>query len=165
MRESEKRTCVDGLFSYEKKDDGTAVVTKIQTPEPVMTFPESVGGCPIAEIGTDVIPLGVRSIPREIRLPSSLKRIGTYAFNDLRYLKKLILPEGLRQIDSFGIFTCPDLLELYVPASVTVLGEHAFGYMYEHARAYKLNYFTLVCKESSAAHRFAEENGLTFRLI
>ncbi len=153
------------LFSYKKKEEGTAVITKIEKPESKMVIPAYLDGCAVTEIGSDIIPAGVKSVPREIELPPSLIKIGSYAFQDLRYLKKLILPEGLLRIDDFGIFTCPDLLELYVPASVSKLGRYAFGYMYEHARAYRLNYFTLICPENSAAHHFAEAAELNFKLI
>lgn len=152
-------------LDYIIREDGSAVITKISEPCAVMELPASIDGHPVVEVGTDIIPMGKKSIAREIRLPNTLIRIAPHAFNDLRYLKKLDIPQGLREISDFGIFTCPDLTELYIPSSVVDFGQCAFGYMYEHARAYKLNYFTLVCEKDSAAQKFAEENGIEYRNI
>ncbi len=145
-------------INYQVKDDLTAVITGIPEPEAVMVLPQLLDGFPVTEIGSDIIPLGIKSVAREIILPPTVKKIGTRAFNDLRYLKRLSLPEGLLEISDYGIFTCPDLTHLRVPASVDSLGKCAFGYMYEHGRAYRLNYFTLHCVGGSAAERFAAEN-------
>ncbi len=145
--------------------DGSAVITRIPEPETVMTLPSVIEGCPVTEIGTDVISLGKKSIAREIILPETLIRISERAFSDLRYLKKLFIPDGVKEIADFGIFTCPDLTELYIPASVVTFGQCAFGYMYEHARAYKLNYFTLLCEKDSQAEKYAKEQAIVYRNI
>ena len=149
-------------INYEIKEDNTVIITGLPEPEAIMVLPESLENRPVTEIGEDFIPLGVKSIAREIVLPATVKKIGVRAFNDLRYLKKLTLPEGLLEIADFGIFTCPDLTHLWIPSSVKTFGAHAFGYMYEHGRAYKLNYFTLHCSPGSAAAQFADENGICF---
>lgn len=152
-------------LEYDIRDDATAIITGIPEPEAVIILPSAIESCPVTEIGTDVISLGKKSIAREIILPDTLKKIAQRAFSDLRYLKKLSIPDGVKEIADFGIFTCPDLTELFIPASVTDLGQCAFGYMYEHARAYKLNYFTLLCKTDSAAEHYAKDNGITYRNI
>lgn len=151
-------------MTYQLKDDGTAILTKIPQPEAAIFLPSSIDGHTITEIGSDIIPPGVKSRVREIHLPSTVTTISNKAFNDLRYLHTLTLPESLTEIKDFGIFTCPDLTRLHIPASVTRLGAYAFGYMYEHGRAYKLNYFTLLCEPNSAAQIFAEENGISYEL-
>ncbi len=149
-------------INYQIKSDNTVIITGIPEPEAVMILPELLDDCPVTEIGSDVIPLGVKSVAREIVLPPTIKKIGSRAFNDLRYLKKLSLPEGLLEISDFGIFTCPDLTHLWIPTSVKIFGNYAFGYMYEHGRAYRLNYFTLHCSKGSAAEKFAMENRIIY---
>lgn len=151
-------------IEYRLKDDGTAAVTKIAKPEALVEIPAEIDGHTVTELDSDFIPFGVKTTVREIILPETIRKIGTRAFNDMRYLKKLNLPESLTEIDDFGIFTCPDLVELFIPESVTAFGQRAFGYMYEHGRAYKLNYFTLLCIKGSPAHKFAEENQIKFQL-
>ena len=126
-------------FEYRINPQGCAALTSIPDPESVIHIPDTLGGCPVTEIGSDIIPMGVKSVAREIILPDTVTRIGVRAFNDLRYLKKLTIPESVQTIEDFSIFTCPDLTELYIPESVTTFGDYAFGYMYEHGRAYRLN--------------------------
>lgn len=152
-------------LEYVIREDATAVITGIPEPEAVMVLPSSIENCLVTEIGTDVISLGKKSIAREIILPETVVKISERAFNDLRYLKKLAIPKSVREIADFGIFTCPDLRELLIPSSVTDFGRCAFGYMYEHARAYKLNYFTLLCEKGSPAEKYAEENEIVYRNI
>lgn len=149
-------------IDYAIKKDHTAVITGIPEPEAVMMLPELLDDFPVTEIGPDIIPMGTKSIAREIILPPTVKSIGSRAFNDLRYLKRLILPDSLLEISDFGIFTCPDLTHLWIPASVKNLGNYAFGYMYEHGRAYRLNYFTLHCSRGSAAEKFAVKNHIGY---
>lgn len=152
-------------FEYQINPQDCAVLTSIPNPESIIHIPDTLGSCPVAEIGSDIIPMGVKSIAREIILPDTVTRIGVRAFNDLRYLRKLTIPESVQSIENFGIFTCPDLTELYIPRSVTAFGDYAFGYMYEHGRAYRLNYFTLLCAEDSAAHDFAVQNKIKFQIV
>lgn len=150
-------------IQYVLKEDRTLAITRISQPEPVIRIPASIDGRPVTALGSDIIPPGVKTRVREIYLPDTLCSIGSRALNDLRYLSRLVLPSGLAEIGDFGIFTCPDLTELYVPASVQTFGRCAFGYMYEHGRAYRLNYFTLLCEQDSPARRFAEENQLAWK--
>lgn len=152
-------------FEYLISESGCASLLSIPEPRAEILIPDTLGGCPVTEIGSDVIPMGVKSIAREIIVPDTVTRIGARAFNDLRYLKKLQLPDSLKEIAEFGIFTCPDLTELFIPSSVTSFGDCAFGFMYEHGRSYRLNYFTLLCEEGSAAHAFAEEHNIDFRIV
>ncbi len=74
-------------LEYDIRDDKTAVITRIPQPEAVIVLPSFVEGCPVTEIGTDVISLGKKSIAREIVLPETLIKISERAFTDLRYLK------------------------------------------------------------------------------
>lgn len=150
-------------IQYVLNKDNTATVTKIPDPAAVIRIPGAIDGHLVTALGSDIIPRGVKSRPREIHLPDTLCSIGSHALDDLRYLSKLTLPEGLAEIGDFGIFTCPDLTELYVPASVRVFGRCAFGYMYEHGRAYPLHYFTLLCEPDSPAREFAQKNQISWK--
>lgn len=152
-------------FDYIINEDNTITLTKIIKPEALIKIPETVDNYIVSRLGNNIVKPGEKSIPREIILPQTLKTIESYGFNDMRYLRKLVFPESLREISEFGIFTCPDLTELYIPSSVVTLGHCAFGYMYEHARAYKLNYFTLLCEKESAAEKFALDNGIEYRNV
>ena len=82
-----------------------------------------------------VIDEGVSEIPdgafeyfrrlEDIRLPSSLKRIGRSAFSQCDSLKRIDLPEGLERLGGYAFQDTPGLKELTLPASLTVLEEQA----------------------------------------
>ena len=60
-----------------------------------------------------------------LRLPSTLKTIGTAAFYGLRYLTDVTLPAGLEILDSEAFAWCSSLVPPDVPAS-TVQGQNVF---------------------------------------
>ncbi|MGF6374991.1 hypothetical protein M2140_000025 [Clostridiales Family XIII bacterium PM5-7] len=150
-------------FEYQINQDGSATLTRILDPEPFIELPAAIDGHALRCLGDNIVKLGEKSIPREIILPSTVEVIMPYCFNDMRYLKKLVLPDSLQEIGNFGIFTCPDLTVLSIPSSVCTFGTCAFGYMYEHARAYRLNYFTLLCEEHSAAEAYAIKHRIQYQ--
>lgn len=152
-------------IKYMLRDDSAAVITEITNPPEILEIPSVLDGHRVAELSADFIPFGSKSKARQIHLPDTIEKIGVHAFRDMRWLKVLTLPESLTEIADFGIYTCPDLTRLYIPSSVKTFGRCAFGFMYEHGRAYKLNYFTLLCKADAPAKSFALENGLQFEII
>ena len=63
---------------------------------------------------------------KEVTLPGSLTYIGANAFMYCFELEKVPLPEGLREIGDNAFLNCM-LTELYIPASLTKLGEGVFN--------------------------------------
>lgn len=150
-------------FEFKVKEDGTAVLTNIADPEPFIIIPAELEGHVVNEIGTDVIPKGYKTTVQNIILPQTIEKIGPHAFETLHYLKTLILNEGLKEIGEYGIYTCPDLAEIYIPESVTEFGKCAVGFYYEHGRSYRHRYFTLVCDKDSAAEKYSAENEINYK--
>jgi len=151
-------------FNYEVLADDSAKLTSIEEPEEEIVIPEELDGHKVSEIGSNVIPEG-KSDVKSITLPQSVTTLDSEAFADHHYLKTLKLNQGLKAIGERAIYTCPDLAELYVPMSVTVFGAHCIGFMYEHARSYRQNYFTMVCEEGSMAHIYALDNQILYRML
>lgn len=150
-------------FEFIVKEDNTATITKVIEPEAFIIIPSILEGHVVNEIGEDIIPMGSKTTVQNIILPQTIEKIGIKAFNDLRYLKTLILNEGLKEIGNYGIYTVPDLAEIYIPESVTTFGTCAVGYFYEHGRSYKHRYFTLVCDKDSAAENYCKENEINYK--
>lgn len=72
---------------------------------------------------------------KKITLPSSLRRIGDYAFgselNDLEYnanITDVILPENLEEIGDYAFSRCELLKAIEFPASLKHIGTNAFAY-------------------------------------
>ncbi len=150
-------------FEFITKKDGTSMLTRINDPEAFIIIPATWENHVVNEIGEDIIPMGSKTAVQNIILPNTIEKIGIKAFNDLRYLKTLILNEGLKEIADYGIFTVPDLAEIYIPESVTTFGTCAVGYFYEHGRSYKHRYFTLVCDKDSVAENYCKENEINYK--
>ena len=48
------------------------------------------------------------------------------AFKDLKHIKTVHIPDGLKSIGGYAFFGCDNILILNIPNSVTTLGEHTF---------------------------------------
>lgn len=62
-----------------------------------------------------------------IELPSTLKAIGNYAFDDSKILNDIILPEGLESIGNYAFSNC-NLSSLILPKTLINLGDYCFSY-------------------------------------
>ena len=76
----------------------------------------------VTEVG-DYTFIDCRALKR-VQLPSTLRRVGAYAFSDAS-LESLQLPNGLQRIGSYA-FAENNFQSVILPASVTELGDHAF---------------------------------------
>ena len=150
-------------FEFIVKENGNAVITKVNEPESFIIFPAEIEGHVVEELGENIIPPGTKSVVQNIILPQSVKKLGAHCFDDLHYLKTLILNEGLEEIGERAIYTCPDLVEIYIPETVENFGECAVGFTYEHGRSYKQRYFTLVCDKGSAAEKFCKDREINYK--
>lgn len=65
-----------------------------------------------------------------IILPSSLTRIGSFAFFACVSLTSIIIPAGVTNIDSRAFYGCTTLPSITLPEGVTTIGVWAFGYCY-----------------------------------
>lgn len=62
-----------------------------------------------------------------IRLPQTLKFIGSGAFTFLKALKDIEIPEGVERIEPFAFCECSSLTMVTVPGSVKKIGKYAFA--------------------------------------
>ena len=61
-----------------------------------------------------------------VTLPSSVERIGNYAFYGCSSLKTLVLNEGLKQIGTSAFLDCNSIETIVLPSTVTDIGNYAF---------------------------------------
>ncbi|MDO4617385.1 MAG: leucine-rich repeat domain-containing protein [Lachnospiraceae bacterium] len=95
-----------GIYSWEYKMDprGKAAgicITSVDQKEEYISVPEEIGGLPVLELGDYALE---NCAVREIRFPSSLERIGRYAFYNCEKLEKLLLYDDLKDVGT-GAFT------------------------------------------------------------
>lgn len=91
----------------------------------------------------------------DVLLPGMVREIGANAFRGCTALRRVHLPEGLTAIGAGAFQQCTALTDMEIPASVMKIGANAFA----ACAALKLG--VLSC---SAAHQYARENRLSFRL-
>lgn len=152
------------------------VITEYTGDDVNVSIPSRVGSDTVTAIGagafagnTDIesvyFPLSVTQIGQEafadctslssVSLPSSLELIGIGAFYGCSDLTSVSLPDGTKKISDEAFAQCTSLQTITIPSSVTSISDDAFD---------GCDSLTIICEEGSAAHEFATENNLNFRL-
>ena len=62
-----------------------------------------------------------------IKIPSSVKHIGSYAFTKCKALESVTLSEGQTDIGRYAFQFCTGLTSIAIPESVTYIGRYAFN--------------------------------------
>lgn len=65
---------------------------------------------------------------RSVTLPSTLGKIGNFAFYECSGLEQITLPEGLETIGRYAFYGCGTLESVNLPQGLTGIGESAFAY-------------------------------------
>ena len=116
-------------FNYVIEGDGVTV-TGPKTGATYVNIPDYIDGYPVTKIGDYAFSGYGQKVPNmRLRLPSTLKTIGSYAFYECSSLETLELPEGLQSINSYAFGRCLSLSCVDIPDSVTSLSAYAFYYV------------------------------------
>ena len=87
-------------------------------------------------------------------LPDTMTVIPKRMFRNCSSLTTVIIPDTVTELDDYSFSACRSLTEIYIPASVTKIGEAVF---------YNSPQVTIITPEGSAAAKYAEANGLSWR--
>ena len=60
--------------------------------------------------------------PMELTIPGTVETVDTYAFSECNDLTKLIIEDGVKEIESFAILDCKNINYIELPNSLTKLG-------------------------------------------
>ena len=176
--------CVIPSFAAEKASsgdwqytvrNGEAVITGYSGSDTSVSVPSSVGGYSVTEIGTAAL---YNSEIEKLSIPSTVRKIGWWAFYGSSKLASVKLHPGLQTI-SFGAFlNCNSLHEIEVPPTVSSIGDDAFAVScktrtgipdtskdrFVGQQYYTVNHsFVITGFRGTAAYAYAEDNELNFR--
>ncbi len=108
--------------SYKTYMDGTAEVVGFTAGITEIIIPESIGAYSVTNIADSIF---ANSSITSIHIPSSVQKIGAYAFNNCGALVSVELNEGLEEIGMYAFERCNDIQKLVVPLSVSKIGYRA----------------------------------------
>jgi hypothetical protein len=91
-----------------------------------------------------------------IEIPDSVTNIGEVAFFRCSGLTSITIPDSVKSIGYGGFKGCSNLTSIIIPKSVTSIGEDAFK---------GCSSVTITCERDSAAHKYAVDNDIPFRII
>ena len=82
-------------------------------------------------------------------------------FRGFDSLENVVIGENVTAIGDGDLLGCKSLKRVYIPDTVTTIGEHAFGYYmdYDTNKEVAIEGFTIVGKPGSAAQAYAKGNG------
>ena len=97
----------DGVYTFEKTEFQTAVITDYESTDSNITVPEKVLGYPVVGIGSFVF--FENSGITEVTLPSTTASIGEYAFAKNSGLTAVTIPQACETIDSTAFWKSPNV--------------------------------------------------------
>ena len=129
-------------------------------------FPKELDGYPVTDIKFEQSGSSHSQKTDILIIESDIPRLRRDMFQKFAP-KEIIIRGNVQTIDGYT-FDDENLEIITVPASVTEIGERAFGYHVEYGEdQYDYSYyynpsFTLYCTEGSAAEKYAKNNGLNY---
>lgn len=123
---------------YEKISEDSIRINKVYSSSPTIEIPDCIDGYIVREIGNycfskkkvdlsnSILSHEIRSSYHEcsgsdvesVRFPSTLKKLGNYAFYNCRMLKEVFLPSNLMSIGSDAFMNCLRLNHIYYDCSI-----------------------------------------------
>lgn len=165
--------------------DNCEMLDEIVLPEALETLGSyafySCGSLKSVQFNSDIEEIGEFTFFRcgnltDVQLPASVKSIGMKAFEGCNGLKALPFGEGVETIGERAFADCYYIEEIEIPSSVTSIGPWAFCFNYDLTKAtipatvteigenafWGCNEVTIYGYTGSAAHSYAEGNGIPF---
>ena len=122
-------------LTWEKSESGDGiVVTRIRGRARKLAIPETIDGLPVTEIRggigsrsyREAVESGATQL-RSLDLPTTLKKIGPYAFSYCMELERALLPEGVEEMGEGAFAHCRQLSILEIPGSLKRVPVQAFA--------------------------------------
>ena len=116
---------VSGDYEYTKLDDETVKIDSYNGSATTLKIPSTINKLKVTVIGKNAFQYGSFT---SITIPSSIKKIESYAFYDCSELKSVTLPSSLTTIGDNAFYECTELSSIKFPSSIKNIGESAFDH-------------------------------------
>lgn len=115
-------------YEYNENSDGkTLTIHGIKDGKSkILDIPSEIKGKTVTEIEENAFYSSNNNI-EEIIIPSTVEKIGNYAFENIKTLKKITLSEGVKKIGQTCFGENTSLTEINLPSSLKVISVGAFG--------------------------------------
>ncbi len=114
------------VHEYDEIGEGARITSYLGLDADV-SVPAEIGGLPVLTIGNRCFSNSESADKIEtVTLPSTVKRISSYAFSGMDNLKKITLNEGVQQIYMGAFGYCPSLVSVNLPDSVEYMESDLF---------------------------------------
>lgn len=110
-------------FDYELNENDEVIIKKYNGTNKDVVIPENFNGYSVVEIGSNAF---YNTDITSVTLPSTVKRISTYAFGWCTSLKKINLNDGLEKINDYAFYKCYTLSSVKIPDSCLSVGYRSF---------------------------------------
>ena len=122
---------VEEMYKYEAKEDGTIKITGVTEKffeyydgGTILELPDEINGMEVTSILTRLNKIDTL---KEIKLPRSMKVIGSHLFEDCVNLEKVTLPDNITLINEKAFYNCSNLKTIEMPESVIQIEDLAFA--------------------------------------
>lgn len=105
------------LWSYEKREDGSLIITSYKGTETEVHVPERIGKAVVTALDDNVFAPETKTWTKK-----PPKQIAA-----LQAIQSVTIPEGVTSIGSMAFYECKSLEKVEIPESVTSIGRHAFS--------------------------------------
>lgn len=122
-----------GDYTYEvlSESEKTCIITRYSGRTRNLEIPASLGGYKVVELGEYAFynhdNAGGNSDLRSVVVPSSVKKIGRYAFAYASGLNTVTLPEGINVLEEGAFYECTYLATINLPDSITYIGRNVLA--------------------------------------
>src|SRR5512138_1455782 len=62
-----------------------------------------------------------------VRIPTNVKTIGDYAFQECTEIEKIVIPQSVTAIGRYAFAQCENIKKITVPDGITAIGNYAFS--------------------------------------
>ena len=103
-----------------------------------------------------------------VKIPDSINgrsvtKIGEYAFEEKQSLTEVILPNKLESIGDFAFFGCIKLKKLDIPQTVKEIGQNAVGYFEKNNIMSPVDGIVIIGHENETVKKYANECGFSYK--